>query len=318
MPSNIQATTLPGGFTEISWNAVPTVRDASYHLWRSFSQEITSISDLDVEYIDSINGEELNYIIQSDIGVERYVWYAVTIEAKWGTSSKLYNETMIQKGNNSIITGVYEDLLTPPQVEDLNASYNQESGGVSISWTPSVGAISHSIWMLDSNIGVGPKWNITYENWTLLATIYSNESESPTFEHTPPVFGQYILYAITAADEIGNEQLMLNGSGPVEVILITNTTNETRSCLGCCGNTYEIPITQECNVVDCEPCEQNSNTSENDNASKNSTVKESTKSSNSLDNLLIVTMFLLVLYILINMARRKNNPVSVITSSEDR
>ena len=29
-----------------------------------------------------------------------------------------------------------------------------------------------------------------------------------------------------------------------------------QTCEGCCGNTYEIPITDECNIVDCEPCEE--------------------------------------------------------------
>jgi formamidopyrimidine-DNA glycosylase len=29
-----------------------------------------------------------------------------------------------------------------------------------------------------------------------------------------------------------------------------------QTCDGCCGDTYEIPATETCNVVDCEPCEQ--------------------------------------------------------------
>ena len=58
---------------------------------------------------------------------------------------------------------------------------------------------------------------------------------------------------VNSSDASGN-----SNSSTIQFIVENEIENpETKTCEGCCGNTYDIPITQECNIVNCEPCEKN-------------------------------------------------------------
>ncbi len=162
---------------------------------------------------------------------------------------------------------------------DLPGQLNIDAHGSEASWTISVDWKS-TIQSTESVSIYGLSWNSTEGMEHLLLNIEppgaiawwtDNAPDSDPvhaiFEHARGTNHDRLTLRLISTSEDG-QQLEYWGNYTYAIQTEEPSTEppeeEMQTCEGCCGNTYEIPITDECNIVDCEPCEQAGESSASD------------------------------------------------------
>ena len=159
---------------------------------------------------------------------------------------------------------------------DLPAQLNLDAVGTETSWTISIDWKS----TLESTESVslyGLSWNSTEGMEHLLLNIEPPGAIAWWSEPNPdsnPLHASFDR-ARGATDDRLTLRLISTSSDGQELEFWANFTHviegenpevdppqeEMKTCQGCCGDTYEIPISDVCETVDCQPCEQSGESS---------------------------------------------------------
>ncbi len=187
--------------TQLTWTDLVNHSEAKYHIWRSITGQIVSVSDGTlIATVDSGIGH-YNYTLDS--GVSENSWYAVTVDASFGTQNITYAQTNISLGLNSLNSLLVEDTKKPTVPSLLNANYRL-NGTTELSWMGD-GMETGTTWMLYRNLYADMDepafWELVAQVENTVASQYtiSVDSVAQTGEEVSAV------YAIGGMDVFGNE-----------------------------------------------------------------------------------------------------------------
>ena len=181
--------------TTLTWdNLVGANSNHQIWIWRH-SEEATRTN------WDSLNKTSAAVIFDASIDswtgtiggeVERDVWYSVIYDN--GT----YSDTRFL-GGNTLVTAIYEDNVAPELRSELTAIFHIDSGITQLNWAgANLENTSINIWRSSMPIDSLSSAGVTH--------IANHEGSTTSFEYVVPLgeFGNF-WYAVTLADEVGNE-----------------------------------------------------------------------------------------------------------------
>ena len=218
IPSGLSTQSLSAGKTTLSWNPVSGVSNASYLVWMSQTGEVDEacLSDVECELINSTEQTALS--ITTPIGVEREVWYAVTVQGIWADASNVFDNRHIISGQNSLISNISEDANPPDEVVDLKASFNGLERTTTLNWSGTEDDAIYTLWRRSGDWSQATVWNLNEHGWIAISTLPGDIGFlSGSHVITNSRSDLMATYAVSVKDQFGNEDTMLNAGAVVLV-----------------------------------------------------------------------------------------------------
>jgi len=225
-PTNVSAVQSLGMMTTVAWEDVAIVTNAIYHIWAAYDGAVTQamLDEGNATYLGNVSAGIMSFNSPIPEGIEREIWYAVTVEGAWGGAVATYDNRLIISGQNSMITPLAEDNLVPPQVTDFTATFDGPSTTISLLWEDVPAAQTYQLWMLTGIGLLGPWWNVSEDSgWVLIETYNATGGEISTSMVHAANQGQYAYLALVTADAAGNIDHHLYGEGPVEAVALDSS-----------------------------------------------------------------------------------------------
>lgn len=217
VPSDLMAENFSPSVTKISWSPISYVSDAIYTVWMSTSGQVTEAClETTCSTVASTNETTIMHDIPE--GIERDVWYAVTVEATWAQSSKPYQNDLLISGRNSLTSSIREDTTAPSRVNDFDVSFDGSTRTLTFTWTAIDQNSTYQIWKKAGDWSSQTFWNIESEGWGLVKSVSKGEGEIVSNYQIPSSLSDTVAtYAIITIDEYGNQNTNLS-AGSVALI----------------------------------------------------------------------------------------------------
>ncbi|MCS5526161.1 MAG: hypothetical protein NZ737_03670 [Candidatus Poseidoniaceae archaeon] len=127
--NSVEAERLGDGTITVSWQDSTGNPAATAKIWRSISGPIDSLQD--IEEVGSTNVGSLSFNHLPPDALDS-VWYAVSIEGKWGSETLHWHDETMTAGVNSMTTSISE--LAPPEDEVVETNLTIEVWGLDNNW----------------------------------------------------------------------------------------------------------------------------------------------------------------------------------------
>ena len=108
------------GTIVITWDDETGNPEAVARVWRSFSGPITSLQDVEELVSVNLSNEQASH---NPLNPQDEAWYAVTIDAAWGSGQEVWHDETLVLGLNSLSTPIRE---TDEVVEEVEISYSAQ------------------------------------------------------------------------------------------------------------------------------------------------------------------------------------------------
>ncbi len=241
VPSGLIAESDSFALTTISWNPVLYVTDATYNVWMSTSGEVTeSCFNSTCSKVVSTNETVVEHTIP--MGVERDVWYAVTVVATWAQSTTAYQNNILISGRNTLISSIRQDTVSPSQVNDLSATFDGSTRTVSFTWSAVEEASTYQIWRKAGAWSSQTNWDLESSGWEIVKSISGGaQTISTNYTLSSANTDLTATYAISASDQSGNRDLNLSSGA---VILVDEDMVTPSLLLGIIVNNSQSPLEQ--------------------------------------------------------------------------
>ena len=108
------------GTIVITWDDETENPEAVARVWRSFSGPITSLQDVEELVSVNLSNEQASH---NPLNPQDEAWYAVTIDAAWGSGQEVWHDETLVLDLNSLSTPIRE---TDEVVEEVEISYSAQ------------------------------------------------------------------------------------------------------------------------------------------------------------------------------------------------
>ena len=209
-PTNVEATYMGGGLTNVSWTDQIGAEGESYNVWHSWTRltESTNLS-LEATLIATVPDGVQKVYVAVPSAVDRLSFYCVTSVTRYNHLNATFEDTEFNQ--NCIVTALREDTLAPAPVQLAQPMLQGFQRTVQLSWINSQAEQfeSYSIYRhLGDPFGDNEGGNLTDdEGWELLIDMYTPSEADTTVlreAHLPIDLDRESWYALTITDTWGN------------------------------------------------------------------------------------------------------------------
>ena len=240
-PTNVQATYIGGGWTNVTWTDQMGAEGEYYHIWHSWTK-LSAASNLTLEAtLAATVPDGVQYaLIPVPIDKDRLSYYCITSVTRYNHLNATYEDTRFI--DNCIPLSVREDTLAPAPVQLAQPMLQGSQNSLLLSWINSLAEEeeSYSIWRhLGTPFENNETGNLSDdEGWELMIDTYIPQSSETTILRQLSLvenLDRHAWYALTVADSWGNSRDSVSNRSNVWLVHEDTTPPDAEILLGIGG-----------------------------------------------------------------------------------
>ncbi len=240
-PTNVQATYVGGGWTNVTWIDQMGAEGEYYHIWHSWTK-LSAASNLTLEAtLAATVPDGVQYaLIPVPIDKDRLSYYCITSVTRYNHLNATYEDTRFI--DNCIPLSVREDTLAPAPVQLAQPMLQGSQNSLLISWINSLAEEdeSYSIWRhLGTPFENNETGNLSDdEGWELMIDTYTPQSSETTILRELSLvenLDRHAWYALIVADSWGNSRDSVSNRSNVWLVHEDTTPPDAEILLGIGG-----------------------------------------------------------------------------------
>ncbi len=211
-PTNVQATYLGGGFTNVTWTDQVGAEGESYHVWHAWTK-LSAATNLSLEatLVATVPDGVQYALIPIPIDKDRLSYYCVTSVTRYNHLGATYEDTRFLQ--NCILLPVNEDTLAPAPVTLAQPMLQGGQRTVLLSWINSLAeeGETYTVWRnLGTPFDDNETGNISDDDgWEMMIDNYEPIGAETTILreiYLPAELDRFTWYALIVADTWGNSR----------------------------------------------------------------------------------------------------------------
>ncbi|HIG20800.1 MAG TPA: hypothetical protein EYQ78_08610 [Candidatus Poseidoniales archaeon] len=240
-PTNVQATYIGGGWTNVTWTDQVGAEGESYHIWHSWTK-LSAASNLTLEAtLAATVPDGVQYaLIPVPIDKDRLSYYCITSVTRYNHLNATYEDTGFFQ--NCIPLSVREDTLPPAPVQLAQPMLQGSQNSVLLSWINSLAEVdeTYSIWRHlgtpfenneTGNLSDDEGWELMIDNYLPLPSETTILRELSLEEN----LDRHAWYALIVADSWGNSRDSVSNRSNTWLVHEDTTPPEVEILLGIGG-----------------------------------------------------------------------------------
>lgn len=240
-PTNVQATYVGGGWTNVTWTDQMGAEGEYYHIWHSWTK-LSAASNLTLEAtLAATVPDGVQYaLIPVPIDKDRLSYYCITSVTRYNHLNATYEDTRFI--DNCIPLSVREDTLAPAPVQLAQPMLQGSQNSLLLSWINSLAEEdeSYSIWRhLGTPFENNETGNLSDdEGWELMIDTYMPHSSETTILRQLSLvenLDRHAWYALIVADSWGNSRDSVSNRSNVWLVHEDTTPPDAEILLGIGG-----------------------------------------------------------------------------------
>ena len=240
-PTNVQATYIGDGWTNVTWTDQMGAEGEYYHIWHSWTK-LSAASNLTLEAtLAATVPDGVQYaLIPVPIDKDRLSYYCITSVTRYNHLNATYEDTRFI--DNCIPLSVREDTLAPAPVQLAQPMLQGSQNSLLLSWINSLAEEeeSYSIWRhLGTPFENNETGNLSDdEGWELMIDTYIPQSSETTILRQLSLvenLDRHAWYALTVADSWGNSRDSVSNRSNVWLVHEDTTPPDAEILLGIGG-----------------------------------------------------------------------------------